>query len=116
MKELLTNLLNLNECEYEILMEWIDEVFSSDEDVEKFVEFVQDQSKELEIYLWELDICALFYEFACQEANVPELIEVLLADGCDTRFEISNKEAIKILEDVPEEDRNQYWYFLLESF
>ena len=90
---------------------WIDEACIDDD---AFVEFVQEQSKELEKCVWELDLYALFLEFVANEADVPELIPFLYNHGWKSTFRISPEDAGKIMAQISEEDRNEAWFFILE--
>ena len=89
-------------------------IYNSCIDENEFGEFVQDQSKELEKYLWELDLYALLLEFIAMKADIPELISFLYNHGNRTTFRISPSDAGKIVAQVSEEDRNEAWYFILE--
>lgn len=108
----ITKLLGLKSTEeIEELDVWI---YNSCIDENEFGEFVQDQSKELEKCLWELDLYALLLEFIAMKADISELISFLYNHGNRTTFRISPSEAGKIMAQVSEEDRNEAWYFILE--
>ena len=108
----ITKLLGLKSNEeIEELDVWI---YNSCIDENEFSEFVQDQAKELEKNIWELDLYSLLLEFIATKADVPELISFLYNHGNKTTFRISPDDAGKIMAQVPEEDRNEAWYFILE--
>jgi hypothetical protein len=109
--EWVANLLGLTLDDINKLDEWI---YEGCIDEDKFVEFIQEQAKELEKCLWELDLYSLFLEFVANEADVPELIPFLYNHGSQTTFRISPIEAGKFMEQVPEEDRNEAWFFIVD--
>jgi hypothetical protein len=90
---------------------WIDEACIDDD---MFVEFVQEQAKDLEKCVWELDLYSLFLEFVAKEADVPELIAYLYNHGSKSTFKISPSDAGKIMAQVVEDDRNEAWFFILD--
>ena len=108
----ITKLLGLTPDEIEEIDNW---VYDSCIDENEFGEFVQDQSKELEKCLWELDLYSLLLEFIATKGDVPELISFLYNHGAETLFRITPKEAGKIMAQVSEEDRNEAWYFILNK-
>jgi len=83
-------------------------------DEEKFVEFVQEQAKELEKCVWDMDLYALLLEFIIVEADIPELIPYLYNHGRHSTIKISPSSAGKIMIQVSEEDRNESWFFILD--
>jgi len=89
-------------------------VYDSCIDEDKFVEFVQEQAKELGQCVWDLDLYSLLLEFIAMDADVSELIPFLYNHGNRVTFRISPEEAGKLLAQVSEEDRNESWYFILD--
>jgi hypothetical protein len=108
----ITKLLGLTSDEIEEIDSWI---YDSCIDENEFGEFVQDQSKELEKCLWELDLYSLLLEFIAMKGDVSELIPFLYNHGAEITFRITPKEAGKIMAQVSEEDRNEAWFFILDK-
>ena len=111
MDTLFRKLLNITDTEETCLADWIEE---SCIDVNDFVDFVQEQAKELERCIWEVDICSMFLEYIAKDANVDELISFVIADKYNSSFEISPQKATKLIMQVPEDDRNPSWFFLAD--
>jgi len=109
--EWVDSLIGLTSDDVTNIQTWIDEACIDDD---AFVEFVQEQSKDLEKCIWELDLYSLFLEFVAKEADVPELIEYLYNHGPESTFRISPSGAGKIMAQVSEEDRNESWFFILD--
>ena len=109
--EWVDSLVGLTSDDVTNIQAWIDEACIDDD---AFVEFVQEQAKELEKCVWDLDLYSLFLEFVAKEADVPELIEFLYNHGVQANFRISPSEAGKLMAQIPEEDRNESWFFILD--
>jgi len=99
-------LLGLTVDDVDNLDSWI---YESCIDEEKFVEFVQEQAKELEKCVY-----SLLLEFIIAEADVPELIPYLYNHGRQSTIKISPTDAGKIMIQISEEDRNEAWFFILD--
>ena len=108
---MLYKLLNITETQYTELINWIDEACVDEDD---FIEFIQEQAKELESCLWELTLPALFLEYVANKANVEELIPYVAVDDDGIDYRIAPDEAMKLIMQVPEEDRNPAWFFLVD--
>ena len=108
---MLYKLLNITETQYTELVNWIDEA-CVDED--EFIEFIQEQAKELERCLWELCLPVLFLEYVANKANVEELIPYVTEEDEEITYRIEPEEAMKLLMQVPEDDRNPAWFFLVD--
>jgi len=111
MNEWIVTLLGLTIEEANELDSWL---YDSCINEKEFIEFVQEQSKELEKCVWDLDLFSLLIEFVVKEADVPELISFMYNHGIETTFRISPSEAGKLMTQVPEEDRNESWFFILD--
>ena len=109
--EWIVTLLGLSIDEANELDAWI---YDSCIDEHKFIEFIKEQTKELEKCVWELDLFSLLLEFIADDADVPELISYIYNHGSQVIFKISPSEAGKIMVQVPEEDRNEAWFFILD--
>jgi hypothetical protein len=109
--EWVDSLVGLSSEDVLYIQSWIDDACI---DNDEFVEFVQEQSKELEKCIWELDLYSLCLEFIANEADVPELIPFLYNHGYETTFRVSPEEAGKIMAQVSTEDRNEAWFFILD--
>jgi len=87
--EWVDSLIGLTSDDVTNIQTWIDEACIDDD---AFVEFVQEQSKDLEKCIWELDLYSLFLEFVAKEADVSELIPFLYNHGVEAVFRISPDE------------------------
>lgn len=109
--EWLLQLINLDDCEYQEIDEWI---FDLDINLNRLVEFIQEQAHGLDKCISQVPIKSLVLEFICNRADVIELIQYLVVNEGDVRFEINDIEAARILLEVIESDRNNFWFFLVQ--
>lgn len=82
---------------------------------DQFADYVYQYMKEAGCTFDDLDIVSMAYQFIAYCADVPELIDSLFSNCLDTRFDISPKEAKKILRKVPKNLRNQAWLWLQQQ-
>ena len=109
---MLYKLLNITEQQYSDLVNWIDESCIDEDD---FVEFVQEETERLEKCIWEINLFILFLEYISIKADVEELIETISEDEDNTTFfDVDPDKAIKLLVQVPEDERSPAWFFLLD--
>ena len=109
--EWLLQLINLDNSDYQEIDEWL---FDLDINYNRLVEFIQEQAHDLDKCISGISIKSLVLEYICNKADVIELIQYLIVNEGEVRFEVNDVEAARILLEVIESDRNNFWLFLVE--
>ncbi len=90
--------------------QWLDE---ADADYGDFATFIESFCQDTGTSFVGLDIVAVVLEFIAQEAKADELREHIYGNYLDSRFDIGEEEAGRILYAVMEDERGAAWRFLV---